>query len=103
MLGANSNEAKLKRKCIVIKCAGPRKRSVGVMITMLARLDLIIGAFQLTDSSFELWSLKIPVFRSEMRPTRSKGASAGKVGQVGRSVFISRGRLVGRVRIRRTN
>jgi hypothetical protein len=66
------------------------------------RTDSIIAACQLGEDSFELWSLAVPVFCSEMRVTRNKGDSAGKIGQVGRSVFVSRGRSQGRVRVGRT-
>jgi hypothetical protein len=98
MLGSNSNEARFRNKRVVIKCARRATVNIGVMFNMLERLDSIIGAFQLADNSFKLWTLAIPVFRSEMRVTRSKGVSAGKVGQVQRSVFVNRGRLLGRIR-----
>ena len=43
-------------------------------------------------------SLPSEVFRAEMRETRGRGASAGKVGLVRRSVFSRRGTLLRRVR-----
>ena len=89
----------LDGKRVVIKCAASATDSVGVTFKMLGALDAIIGAFQLDDGSFELWSLLPDVFHSEMRETRSRGAAAGKVGLVGRSVFSTRGTLVGRIRI----
>ena len=97
MLGSRSNEARLRGKHVVIKCAKSATNSIGVIFNMLRRLDSVIAAFQIEDDCFELWSLAIPVFRSEMRVTRSKGNSAGKVGQVRRSVFVNRGKLLGRV------
>jgi hypothetical protein len=103
MLGSNSNEARFRRKRVVIKCANPATRSIGVMFSMLSRLDTVIAAFQLSDGSFELWCLAISVFRSEMSETRSRGDSAGKVGQVRRSVFVNRGKHLGRVRISHTH
>jgi hypothetical protein len=97
MNGRTSNEATLDGKTVVIKCAAKATDSVGVTFMMLDRLDSIIGAFQLYDGSFELWSLSTEIFRQEMRDTRSKGSSAGKVGLVRRDFFEKSGRLLGRV------
>src|SRR5262249_49901918 len=79
-----SNEATLNGEKVVIKCAASATDSVGVTFKMLDRLDSIIGAFQLDDKSFELWSLAPEKFHQEMRDTRSKGSSSGKVGIVRR-------------------
>ncbi len=66
---------------------------------MLDHLDSIMGAFQLYDGSFELWTLPPEKFRQEMRNTRSKGSAAGKVGVVRRSFFERSGMRVGRIRL----
>jgi hypothetical protein len=94
-----SNEALLNGQRVVIKCAAPATHSVGVTYQMLETLDSVIGAFQLDDGSFELWSLDPQRFAEAMRETRSRGASAGKVAIVRKSVFLSHGKSMGRVRI----
>jgi hypothetical protein len=94
-----SNEATLNGEKVVIKCAASATDSVGVTFKMLDRLDSIIGAFQLDDKSFELWSLSPEKFHQEMRDTRSKGSSAGKVGIVRRDVFEKSGMLLARIRL----
>ena len=94
-----SNEATLDGKRVVIKCAAPNTDSVGVTYRMLENLDSIMGAFQLEDGSFELWELSPAHFRSGMRPTRSRGAAAGKVGLVRRDTFVKHGKLYRRVRL----
>jgi hypothetical protein len=99
MKGQTSNEATLDGKKVVIKCAASATDSVGVTFKMLDRLDSIIGAFQLDDESFELWSLAPDRFRQEMRDTRSRGSAAGKVGIVRKDVFEKSGRLVARVKL----
>jgi hypothetical protein len=66
---------------------------------MLDRLDTIIAAFQQENGTFRLRSLSSPAFRSAMRPTRSQGASAGKVGIVSRRIFEQRGQDLGSVAI----
>lgn len=99
MKGRTSNEATLEGKKVVIKCAASATDSFGVTFKMLDRLDSIIGAFQLDDGSFELWSLSPEKFRQEMRDTRSRGSAAGKVGLVRRGVFERSGMLLARVRL----
>jgi hypothetical protein len=99
MKGRTSNEATLDSKTVVIKCAASATDSVGVTFKMLDRLDSIIGAFQLDDGSFELWSLSPEKFRQKMRDTRSRGSSAGKVGIVRKDSFEKSGRLLARIRL----
>jgi hypothetical protein len=94
-----SNEALLNGKRVVIKCAAPATASVGVSYKMLDTLDSVIGAFQLDDGSFELWELDPKQFAAAMRETRSRGPSAGKVALVSKSVFLSHGKSLCRVRI----
>lgn len=81
-LSLRSNECLLEGKRLVIKCAAPDTDSVGVTFKMLDRLDEVVGAFQRDDGAFDLWSLAPSVFKKDMRDTRSRGASAGKVGLV---------------------
>ena len=94
-----SNEALLNGQRVVIKCAAPATDSVGVSYKMLDTLDSVIGAFQLDDGSFELWGISPQQFAAAMRETRSRGASAGKVALVRKSVFLNHGKALGRVRI----
>lgn len=93
-----SNEAAYKAGRIVIKCAGKDTNSVGVTYRMLEGLDGIVGAFECRDGSFDVPYLPAKVFKEEMTPTRSKGASAGKVGIVRRQVFARRGERITIVR-----
>jgi hypothetical protein len=99
MLTRNSNEAILDGKRVTIRCAARATRKVGVIFKMLETLEAVIGAFQLDDGSFEVWSLPPEVFRAQMKPTRSRKASRGRVHLVRRSVFSSRGTFIGRIRI----
>ena len=94
MLGTASNEAILDGRPIVIKSARAQTPSVGVTHQMLERLEFVIGAFQRDDGAFEVISLPADVYRARMTETRSRGASAGGVGIVAKSVFIAEGRLI---------
>jgi hypothetical protein len=99
MLGSNSNEASYHGSLIVIKCAARNTNSVGVTYRMLERLHAVAGAFQQIDGSFEVILLPVTIFSEEMRPTRSLGASARKVGLVSRGVFESKGTHIRTVRL----
>jgi hypothetical protein len=94
MMGTASNEAILAGQAVVIKCARPQTLSVGVSLLMLKRLAFAIGAFQRDDGEFEVFSLPADAYRARMRETRSKGASAGRVGIVAKRVFTTEGRLI---------
>ncbi len=97
MLRSAANEATYKGQRVVIKCARPRTTSVGVTYLMLDRLDSVIAAFQQDDGTFQIYALDARAYRQEMRGTRSRGASAGKVGLVSRLVFERMGCAVGSV------
>jgi hypothetical protein len=99
MKGRTSNEADLDGKRVVIECAATKTDSVGVTFNMLNHLDSVIGAFQLDDGSFELWSLSEAKFREGMRDTRSKGSAAGKVGIVRKQSFEDGGKILTRIRL----
>jgi hypothetical protein len=99
MQSRTSNEALLNGQKVVIKCAAVATDSVGVTYKMLERLDSVIGAFQLDDGSFDLWSLRPEQFEAAMRETRRYGASTGKEAVVRRRVFLSDGKHLGRVRV----
>ncbi len=103
MLSRASNEALLDGQKVVIKCAAPATDSVGVTYKMLEKLDAVIGALQLDDGSFDLWSVSLKQFESAMRETRSRGPSAGKVALVRRRVFIDYGTPLGKVQIRQND
>jgi hypothetical protein len=92
-----SNECMLDDRPTVIKCAGLRTRSVGVPTRMLSRIVRVIAAFKKGNGEFELWELTTEQYRRAMYPTRSTGASAGKVSMVTRSYFCESGHKVGTI------
>ena len=90
-----SNEYELNGKKIVFKCARLKTKSVGVPYHMLARLSAVIGCFKLEGGVYELYEMTPEMYRENMRPTRSKGSSSGRVGIVNKSIFISHCRKIG--------
>ena len=91
--------ASLNGQRIVIKCAHAKTDSVGVTYRMLKGLDAVIGAFEVEDDEYDIWSLSPDIYRKEMKETRSQGPSAGKVGKVKRNVYQKYGTLLGRFSI----
>jgi hypothetical protein len=73
--------------------------SVGVLYHMIDRLDAVLGAFEERDGEYRVMQLPIARCAAVMEPTRSTGASAGRVGMVSRKLFEDEGRLVGVVRV----
>ena len=96
---STSNECLFEGRRVVIKCAAPKTSSVGVTYLMLERISEVIGAFQLEGAIFDVWSLPTAVVLETLRPTASRGASAGKVGIVSRATFYEKGKNVQRVTI----
>ena len=66
---------------------------------MLARVKKVLGAFEEDDGRFRVMALSPEDFRRNMRPTRSTGPSAGRVGIVSKTAFERVGRLVKLVRL----
>ncbi len=96
---SRSNEYDLEGKKIVIKCARATTKSVGVPYHMLKRLDAVIGSFETEAGSYELYEMTPETYVRNMKPTRSKGASSGRVGVVSKSTFIKRCNLIKTVRL----
>ena len=99
MTRKGSNEATLDGRHIVIKCARRRTRSVGVSLQMLPTLAAVLGTFEQDDGTFEVFSLDADIYRARMTPTRSRGASAGRVGMVTKRVFTNEGERMQRLTI----
>lgn len=95
---ATSNECLLNGERVVVKCARLKTKSVGVTHGMLRRIDAIVGAFEENDGSYSIVHLPAEDFILHMTPTRSRGASAGRVGTVSRKTFYEDGRRIASVR-----
>jgi hypothetical protein len=94
-LSKASNECVLDGERVVIKCRRKgRIQSVGVTYLMLERLAAVIGAFEEADGSYSVVSLPGERFRAAMTPTRTRGASAGRVWVVKRVVLDREGKLI---------
>ena len=96
-LSANSNEFKLKGKRVTIRCARVKTNQLGTSYKLLERVKSVIAALEQENGEYELYEITPEKFKANMRETRSKGRSAGKVGLVRRSLFVNEGRFLGSV------
>ena len=94
-----SNKCELDGEPVALHCARRRTKSVGVTYIMLARVKTVLGAFEEDDGRFRVIALSPEDFQRNMRPTRSTGPSAGRVGIVSKTAFERYGRLVKLVRL----
>ena len=98
-VGSTGNEFRLDSKSVVIKCARPKTSSVGVTYKMLDRVEAVLGAFMGDNGVFDVYKITRADFEAHMRPSRSKGASAGKVALVARRTFFELGKRIAQVRL----
>jgi hypothetical protein len=97
MVRKGSNECLYKNERVVIKCARIATTKVAVSYKMLQHLDAVLGAFENSNGSYRIIRLSKKAYQANMKPTRSKGPSANRVGVVDRAVFDRRGVNVGGV------
>ena len=100
MVGNGSNEALWNGKRIVIKSARANTSSIGVTYRMLDYIDSVVAAFEREDSSFDLFEVSANAYKKLMTPTRSLGASAGRVGIVRRQSIEETGKPLRRMTVR---
>jgi hypothetical protein len=98
-LSRQANEFSIGNRRVAVKTARAQTSSVGVTYLVLERVDDVYGCWEVAPAEFDVWSLPTDVFKSAMRETASKGPSAGRVGLVTRTVFESRGKAIGRIRL----
>ena len=91
MQNANSNECMLGGARGVIKCARQNTPSIGVTEKMLDRIQFVVAALEVDDSTYELYRLPAERFRAHMRPSASRGPSSGQVSRVSKPVFREEG------------
>jgi hypothetical protein len=101
-ISRNRNECRLGDEIVVIKCSASKTGRVGVSYLMLKRIAAVIGAFARNSAEFDLYRLSPEDYERHMTPTRSKGASSGKVGMVRKDIFLQLGKYLGVVDINKT-
>jgi hypothetical protein len=95
-LTRNSNEFELNGKRVTIRTAHQATDQVGVLYSMLQRVQAVIAAFEAAPNEFELHSITPEIFQTEMRDSNTGG---GRVGLVRKKVFLEKGTFVATVKI----
>lgn len=90
-INPNANEYKLNDQAVTIRCARSTTNTVGVTYKMLDRIDSVIAALEDDAGQFELYSITPAQYSENMRGTRSKGPSSGRVGMVRTAYFRNHG------------
>lgn len=98
-ISKTSNEFELQDKKITIRCARHSTNDIGVTYRMLKRIDAIFVALEQGNGEYKLYEISPSMFELNMRETKSKGAAAGKVGLVRKSVFVNDGQFICSVKI----
>lgn len=93
-ISETSNEFLHKNRKITIRCAHNKTNDIGVSYKMLERIDAVIAAFEQDNEEYKLYEISPQSFKQYMRETKSKGASAGKVGLVRKNVFMNEGNFI---------
>lgn len=91
---ARSNEYEIDNRKVVIKCARATTNSVGVPYQMLNRVAAILGSFETANGTYDIYEMRPDTYRQHLRPTRSTGPSAGRVGIVRKLAFVDRGKFL---------
>lgn len=94
-----SNEFVLDDRKITIRCARHTTNDIGVTYKMLQRIDAVLAALEQENGEYELYEISPKKFEQNMRETRSRGAAAGKVGLVRKSLFVNDGKFVCMVKL----
>jgi len=98
-ISKTSNEFELQDRKITIRCARHSTNDIGITYRMLKRIDAIFAALEQENGEYSLYEISPSMFEKNMRETKSKGAAAGKVGLVRKSVFVNEGQFICSVKI----
>ncbi len=98
-ISKTSNEFELQGRKITIRCAKHSTNDLGVTYKMLERIDAIFAALEQENGKYDIYEISPSMFEKNMRETKSKGAAAGKVGLVRKSVFVNEGEFICSVKI----
>jgi len=98
-ISETSNEFLHKNRKITIRCARNKTHDIGVSYKMLERIDAVIAALEQDNEEYKLYEISPQSFKQHMRETKSKGASAGKVGLVRKNVFMNEGKLISTIKL----
>jgi hypothetical protein len=90
-----SNEFILNKQLVTIRCARKGNPLVGVLYSMLERVDWVIAAFEKVKNEYDLFQMNPTIYLKHSRDSKKQG----KVGLVSRKLFEELGKPICSVRI----
>lgn len=94
-LKKNSNEFAFEGRLITIRCAHKGNTQVGVLYSMLDKVDSVIAAFEVKKNVYDLYEMTPSLYKIRMRDSKKEG----KLGLVHKLVFEKEGKILRRVRL----
>lgn len=94
---AKNNEFNLNGKRVTIRTAHQGNKQVGILYSMLERVQSVIAAFETAPNEYELLSLSPDKYRAAMRDSKTGN---GRVGLAQKKVFAEDGTVVATVKIK---
>lgn len=99
-LDVGSNKGRIGKTCIVIKSAHIGNPQFGITNKMAEEIDEIILAKEKIVGVFDLYKVEFNKIKETGKPTRSKGASSGKVTNYRVSEVVSKGIIFDTIEIK---
>jgi hypothetical protein len=90
-----SNEFILNKQLVTIRCAKKNNPQVGVLYSMLERVDFVIAAFEEVKNGYKLFKMNPTIYLKHSRDSKKQG----KVGLVNRKLFEELGEPICSVKI----
>ena len=94
-LKETSNEFAFEGRLITIRCAQKGNIQVGVLYSMLDRVDSVVAAFETEKNLYDLYEMTPSLYKMHMRDSKNEG----RLGLVSKQVFAKKGKALRRVRL----
>jgi hypothetical protein len=91
----HSNEFAYDGTIVTIRCAQLGDNQVGVLYTMLQRIDLVIGAFEEESGTYKLMATSPHLYKTQLRDSKNEG----KVGLVRKTQFEELGKTISTIKV----
>ena len=88
-----SNEFAHEGRLITIRCAKKNNDQVGVLYSMLDRVDSVIAAFEVEKKMYNLYEMTPSLYKKYMRDSKDEG----RIGLVHKKKYIEAGKILSTV------
>ena len=92
-LKETSNEFAFEGRLITIRCAQKGNVQVGVLYSMLDRVDSVVAAFETEKNLYDLYEMTPSLYKMHMRDSKNEG----RLGIVSKQGCVKKGKALRRV------